>query len=75
MIFGEIDVASAQGAVLAHSVRTDGISFKKGRVLSASDIAELAASGVTPDLVRLSIGIENIKDIIADIDQSLAAAS
>lgn len=47
MIFGEIDVASAQGAVLAHSVRTDGISFKKGRVLSASDIAELAASGVT----------------------------
>ena len=35
---------------------------------------ELAASGVTPDLVRLSIGIENIKDIIADIDQSLAAA-
>ena len=35
---------------------------------------ELAASGVTPDLVRLSIGIENIKDIIADIDQSLDAA-
>ena len=35
---------------------------------------ELASSGVTPDLVRLSIGIENIKDIIADIDQSLDAA-
>jgi O-acetylhomoserine (thiol)-lyase len=35
---------------------------------------ELAASGVTPDLVRLSIGIENVKDIIADIDQALAAA-
>jgi O-acetylhomoserine/O-acetylserine sulfhydrylase-like pyridoxal-dependent enzyme len=26
------------------------------------------------DLVRLSIGIENIKDIIADIDQALDAA-
>jgi len=39
------------------------------------DEAELAASGVTEDLVRLSIGIENIKDIIADIDQSLDAAS
>ncbi|MGB5708595.1 MAG: aminotransferase class I/II-fold pyridoxal phosphate-dependent enzyme [Arenicellales bacterium] len=36
---------------------------------------ELASSGVTPDLVRLSIGIENVKDIIADIDQALAAAS
>ncbi len=35
---------------------------------------ELASSGVTPDLVRLSIGIENIKDIIADIDQALDAA-
>ncbi|MFT5220450.1 MAG: O-acetylhomoserine (thiol)-lyase [Planctomycetota bacterium] len=36
---------------------------------------ELAASGVSEDLVRLSIGIENIKDIIADIDQALVAAS
>ena len=35
---------------------------------------ELAASGVTPDLVRLSIGIENVKDIIADIDQALDAS-
>ncbi len=30
------------------------------------------ASGLTPDLVRLSIGIENVEDIIADIDQALA---
>jgi len=36
---------------------------------------ELAASGVSADLVRLSIGIENIKDIIADVDQALDAAS
>jgi len=35
---------------------------------------ELATAGVSEDLVRLSIGIENIKDIIADIDQSLDAA-
>ena len=35
---------------------------------------ELAASGVSEDLVRLSIGIENVKDIIADIDQALDAA-
>lgn len=31
------------------------------------------ASGVTPDLVRLSIGIENIDDIIADLELGLAA--
>ena len=30
------------------------------------------ASGVTPDLIRLSVGIEHRDDIIADIDQALA---
>jgi O-acetylhomoserine (thiol)-lyase len=35
---------------------------------------ELATSGVSEDLVRLSIGIEHIDDIIEDIDQALAAA-
>jgi len=39
------------------------------------DDSELAASGVSADLVRLSIGIENVADIIADIDQALDAAS
>ena len=36
---------------------------------------ELAASGVSTDLVRLSIGIENIDDIIADIEQALSASA
>jgi O-acetylhomoserine (thiol)-lyase len=35
---------------------------------------ELEKAGVSEDLVRLSIGIENIDDIIADIDQALAKA-
>mgnify|MGYP002631619793 FL=1 len=33
-----------------------------------------AAGGITPELVRLSVGIEHIDDIIADIDQALAKA-
>ncbi|MDD3609618.1 MAG: PLP-dependent transferase [Halothiobacillaceae bacterium] len=33
---------------------------------------ELAKAGVSEDLVRLSIGIEHIDDILADIDQALA---
>jgi O-acetylhomoserine (thiol)-lyase len=32
------------------------------------------AAGITPDLVRLSIGIEDIADILADLDQALRAA-
>lgn len=36
---------------------------------------EQEATGVTPDFVRLSIGIEDVRDIIADLDQALAAAT
>lgn len=32
---------------------------------------EQLATGVTPELVRLSVGIENVKDIIADLDSAL----
>jgi O-acetylhomoserine (thiol)-lyase len=32
---------------------------------------ERQAAGVTPDLVRLSVGIEDVRDIIADLDQAL----
>jgi O-acetylhomoserine (thiol)-lyase len=32
---------------------------------------EQRATGVTPELVRLSVGIEDIRDIIADLDQAL----
>jgi len=34
---------------------------------------ELAASGVTEDTVRLCVGIEHIDDLLADLDQALAA--
>jgi O-acetylhomoserine (thiol)-lyase len=34
--------------------------------------AEQLATGVTPDFIRLSIGLEHIDDIIADIEQALA---
>ncbi|MDD5424114.1 MAG: O-acetylhomoserine aminocarboxypropyltransferase/cysteine synthase, partial [Candidatus Omnitrophica bacterium] len=35
---------------------------------------ERLATGVTPDFIRLSIGLEHIDDIIADIDQALIKA-
>ncbi|WP_137177038.1 O-acetylhomoserine aminocarboxypropyltransferase/cysteine synthase family protein [Roseomonas sp. AR75] len=42
---------------------------------SQLSVEEQKATGVTPGYVRLSIGIEHIDDIIADLDQALAAAS
>ena len=35
---------------------------------------ELKSAGVTPDMIRLCIGIEHIDDIIADLEQALAAS-
>ena len=35
---------------------------------------EQASTGVTPELIRLSVGIEDARDIIADLDQALKAA-
>jgi O-acetylhomoserine (thiol)-lyase len=35
---------------------------------------QLIAAGVSPDLIRFSVGIENVNDIIADIEQALQKA-
>jgi O-acetylhomoserine (thiol)-lyase len=35
---------------------------------------EQRQAGVTPDFVRLSVGLETIDDILADLDQALAKA-
>ncbi len=36
--------------------------------------AEQRSTGTTPELIRLSVGIEDVADIIADLDQALAKA-
>jgi O-acetylhomoserine (thiol)-lyase len=33
------------------------------------------SAGITPDLVRVSVGIEDVDDILWDLDQALAAAA
>ena len=38
-------------------------------------LQEQASTGVTPELVRLSVGIEDIRDILADLDQAIEAAN
>jgi O-acetylhomoserine (thiol)-lyase len=38
-------------------------------------VVEQADTGVTPDLVRLSVGTEDIRDILADLDQAITAAN
>jgi molybdenum cofactor cytidylyltransferase len=46
MRFGEVPVAEAAGAILAHSLRLGGTALKKARILSAADLELIAASGI-----------------------------
>jgi O-acetylhomoserine (thiol)-lyase len=41
----------------------------------ASTTHRARAAGITPDTVRLSIGLEHLDDLTEDLDQALAAAA
>ncbi|HEU0218039.1 MAG TPA: molybdopterin-binding/glycosyltransferase family 2 protein [Stellaceae bacterium] len=57
MQFGEVPVAKAEGAILVHSLRLGKTALKKGRILSAPDVAEIAAAGIDEiTVVRLEPG-------------------
>jgi molybdenum cofactor cytidylyltransferase len=45
MRFGEVPVAEAEGAILAHSLKLGTTALKKGRLLSRADIEAIAAAG------------------------------
>jgi molybdenum cofactor cytidylyltransferase len=57
MIFGDIPVLAAEGAILAHSLKAGAQVFRKGRRLSADDCAALCDSGFqTVMAARLEVG-------------------
>ena len=47
MKFGPLPTTQAEGALLAHSLKVGNLAFKKGRKLSAQDIAALETAGMT----------------------------
>ena len=47
MRFGEVPVAEAEGAILAHSLKLGTTALKKGRVLSRADIDVIASGGLS----------------------------
>jgi len=57
MHFGEVATQEAEGAILVHSLRLGATVLKKGRVLSAADIAAIAGAGIEEiTVVRLEPG-------------------
>ncbi len=73
MIFGEISCEEAEGAILAHSLKAGTATFKKGRVLTAEDVAALAGAGVNRIVVaRLEAGDVPEDQAAAELARALA---
>ncbi len=66
MKFASFPIDDAKGVVLAHTLDTGAATFKKGRVLSAADVAAIKAGGRREVIgARLEPG---------DVDEDTAAA-
>ena len=65
MFFGDIPLFEAEGCILAHSVKSGDVAFKKGRCLSAEDITTLQAEAIESVIgIRLEVG---------DVDEDTAS--
>lgn len=51
MKFGSVPLASAEGAILAHSLNINGLQLRKGRILNAADIVALMKEGISDVIV------------------------
>ncbi len=76
MLFGDIPVEEAQGAILAHSLRAGAARFRKGRLLSAQDITALGEAGFRSVIAaRLEAGDVGEDEAAARIANAAAGAN
>jgi molybdenum cofactor cytidylyltransferase len=73
MKFGVVPVAEARGAILAHGVKHGDGVFKKGRVLSADDVAELQRAGIL-DVIVARLGRDDVGEDVAARQLAVVAA-
>ncbi len=82
MQFDRFALAQAEGTVLAHGVKAEGIVFRKGRQLSQDDLERLGAAGVTsvvavrfaPDDVAEDEAAAHLADLVAGPGVAAATA-
>ena len=58
---------------LAALVKFGGVQLEEEISFSQMNDDELRAAGVSPDLIRMSVGLEDAEDLIADLAQALDA--
>ena len=61
-------VTATLGSVVTYAVHPPTATHRQ------LDEAQLAATGIPPGLVRISVGLEDIDDLVIDVDQALSAA-
>ena len=61
MKFGRVMVDEAEGTILAHSIKLRGVNFKKGRLLTNSDVALLKQADCE-DLVVARLGPNDLSE-------------
>ena len=66
---------SSRATSRTSATRRRSSSTRTRRRTSSSPTRSSKASGVTPDLVRVSVGIEHIEDIVEDLDRALGGLS
>lgn len=71
MKFGPVPLARAEGTILAHSITAGGRKLRKGRVLTAADIALLKAAGIT-EVTTARLSADDVSENTA-ADQLAAA--
>jgi len=82
MIFADLPVLEAEGALLVHSIRIGKLAFRKGRTLSADDVRALAEAGRTtvtvarldPQDVGEDAAATQIAEVLAGPNVTLANA-
>jgi len=75
MRYGEVNLDQAAGGILAHGIRAGDLNYKKGRVISDHDLAQLRDAGVeTLIMVHLEDG-DVPEDIAADAVAEAACGS
>ena len=47
MKFGSVPIEEAEGAIIAHAVRIDGLALRKGEIVTRNRLRTLAEAGVT----------------------------
>jgi molybdenum cofactor cytidylyltransferase len=73
MKFGALALDEAEGAILAHSVRLDGIAYRKGHRLGAEEIAALRGAGIERVMAaRLDPGDVHEDEAARQVAQAIA---